>query len=652
MLCKYVLTVNGVPYDISKSCIKNWDDIKYTLKRTELAGVVRTFTSKFEFIELAYDLLLSEYLKKELKSDASITVYSLDNNHEYSHELFNCQLDYSTLSYDSYSLSINSIDDSLDSLLKAKKSTQYEIPVAEIKSDKSLYYDRILIFNSVKFNVYDKDYGSHDQVPAEGNEVVISYNGTETDSNIKLPLIDGDKSEMYNSSNITLLDNMLPENYGAIMKFNASMEVEITVDFHVKRSSNSAFSLNAVIIEGSLQHNFSIFYSGNGYEFDVKKTFKIPSYYAAGGNMLAITFTRDPYRTSFLKISNFKEFSVKYSSVDKPVSVDVITPINLLKGLVKNINEENRNITCEIASNVDKRLDMCLIVAAESLRGIIDAKIYTSYKKFQEWMEVEFGFVPQIDGNILRFIHRDSLFKKNIVRDLGRNHSEFKYSVDESKIYSSVSVGYEKQDYDNINGRDEFRFTAEYTSGINIVSNKLELISPYRADVYGIEFLVQERGKDTTDNASDNDVFFVGAKYDSTKDKFILVRDGYLVDGVLNSTMMFNAMYWQKAMLHANRNFLGIFTNRLKFACADGNSDVSVNSVSLKDDYVINGRLVTCGCVNVETSDYEILEDNDGIITLEDNGLLYSCYLQNIDVCIGRIDGSKYKLNVKSISKK
>ena len=51
-----------------------------------------------------------------------------------------------------------------------------------------------------------------------------------------------------------------------------------------------------------------------------------------------------------------------------------------------------------------------------------------------------------------------------------------------------------------MNGRDEFRFTTEYTTGIDITDNVLELISPYRADVYGIEFLSQKRGQDTTDS--------------------------------------------------------------------------------------------------------------------------------------------------------
>ena len=153
MLCKYVLTVAGVSYDIPISCLRNWDDIKYSLKRSELAGVVRTFTSKFEFIDLAYDLLLEEYLKNEFNSNASVTVLGIDNNHIYSNELFTCQLDFSTFSHDGYVVSINSIDDSIDSLLKARKSTQYEIPVSEIKSDKVLSYDRISIFNSVKYSL-------------------------------------------------------------------------------------------------------------------------------------------------------------------------------------------------------------------------------------------------------------------------------------------------------------------------------------------------------------------------------------------------------------------------------------------------------------------------------------------------------------------
>ena len=651
MLCKYTLSVNGVSYDIPISCLRNWEDIKYSLKRSELAGVVRAFTSKFEFIDFAYDLLLEEYLKNEFNSNASITVFGIDNNHIFTNKLFTCQLDFSTFSHDGHVVSINSIDDSIESLIKASKSTQYEIPVSELKSDKVLYYDRISIFNSVKYYAYDKDFGSKEPVAPQNDEVVINYNGQNTGSYIIFPLIDGDKSEMYNGSIITLLDNFDPNNYGGLIKFNASTEVEVKMNFHVVRSSSSNFAIRVVIIEGSLSTTIGRFYSGYGNEFDVNYTVKVSRSYACAGNLLRIDFSADPYTSSYLKISKFKELSIKYSSIDNPVSIDVIPPINLLKGLIKSINTENRDISCEVEAGIDSRLDMALILAAESVRGIPDAKIYTSYNKFVDWMEAVFGFVQKIDGNTVRFVHRDSLFKREIIKEIGTNYSGFSYSVDESRIYSSVSVGYEKQEYDNINGRDEFRFTTEYTSGINVTSNKLELISPYRADVYGIEFLVQERGKDTTDNKSDNDVFFVGADYDSATDKYVLVRTGYDVTGVLNSILMFNSMYWQRAMLEANKKFLGVFTNKLKFASSEGNSDVAVNAITLKDDFIISERLATCGVVSLETPECDIPMKSDGIITVEEGDYLYAGYYENVDVCIGRADGSKYKLIVQSIFK-
>ena len=89
----------------------------------------------------------------------------------------------------------------------------------------------------------------------------------------------------------------------------------------------------------------------------------------------------------------------------------------------------------------------------------------------------------------------------------------------------------------------EFRFTTEYSTGITITDNVYELISPYRADAYGIEFLVQKRGKDTTDDESDNDVFFVGANL--TGKEYKLIRTGWDVSGVLDPKTMFNSMYWQ-----------------------------------------------------------------------------------------------------------
>jgi hypothetical protein len=81
MLCKYVLTVAGTMHELPKSCIRNWDEIKRTLKRDGFGGVIRTFTSKFEFVGEAYELLLNEWVEKYLFADAQIAIYEITNQH-------------------------------------------------------------------------------------------------------------------------------------------------------------------------------------------------------------------------------------------------------------------------------------------------------------------------------------------------------------------------------------------------------------------------------------------------------------------------------------------------------------------------------------------------------------------------------------------
>ena len=214
------------------------------------------------------------------------------------------------------------------------------------------------------------------------------------------------------------------------------------------------------------------------------------------------------YESKFAELYFTKlDVTMTFPSKGLPISIDTIKPITILNRLLKSMNEGKDGILGEIASGVDSRLDDSLILAAESIRGIPEAKLYTSYTKFVNWMEAEFGFVQVIKGNTVLFVHRDDLFSNNNAKDLGSDFSDFEYKVEESRMYSRVKVGYDKQDYENTNGRDEFRFTTEYSTGITITDNVYELISPYRADAYGIEFLVQKRGKDTTDDESDNDVF-------------------------------------------------------------------------------------------------------------------------------------------------
>lgn len=630
MLCKYVLIINGVSHEIPKSCIQNWDDIKFSRKRSGLEGITRTFTSKFQFVGTAYNLLLNEYLSKYLASSASITVYTINNNHTYD-ELFSCNLDFGTFSYDGKSISINSIDNSVASLIKANKSTQYEYSVNEIKAEYQLYYDRLDMKNILNFTFGD----TYVVNPFELADVYISSYSNEIFKGGYLEYDKGEKSVVAD-----LLD--VPESgIAAYLEMDVEYENSGEADYATFTLS-SCGNIDAVnIVKGEsktikLRINIS------------KASFN--SYDQRRLIFFSIKLQASKATYAKINVKKIKEFKVTYSAISAPINVDVITPTKVLNCLLRSINGGKEGIIGKIASNYDSRLDNCFIVAAESIRGIPDAKIYTSYTKFVDWMESVFGYVPVINDNKVEFVHRDTLFSDSIAKDLGTNHSEFTYSVDEKFIYSSVRIGYDKQDYDSINGRDEFRFTAEFMTGIDITDNKLELISPYRADAYGIEFLAQKRGKDTTDNESDNDVFFVCAEESKNDFNYKLIRNGWKINGVLNPDKMFNVMYNQRAMLLANSKYIGISVDKLEFTSSDGNGDVVINDEKLTDDFIISDCLVTCANVSFKTYINDIpLVDNE-IIKIVKDGLIYEGYIKDVSSLIEKFDGVTYKLFVRSIT--
>lgn len=635
MLCKYVLTVDSISYDIPKSCIQNWDEIKFSRKRSGLEGITRTFTSKFQFVGEAYDLILEEYLSKYLASNASISVYTITDSHTYD-EFFSCRLDFGSLTYDGNTVSINSIDDSVANIIKANKGTQYEYSVDELKDEARLYYDRLSYVGSATYYCGGRTLES-------GSILVDAVSGS--DHYMTIPMYIG-SSEIVPGSGIEVKDVGASGNLESCLIYTekaTSVKISIKGSYSWDGASLSA-DMQLKTKSGTLLKEWKGGWGGESISvnWDGEVTLS-----ANDGIILLAA-----YNTKFaLYYFSSLKITMEFPSIGLPIDIDAIKPVTILKRLLKSMNGGNDGIDGEISSGIDERLDNCVILTAESIRGIPKAKLYTSYTKFVNWMEAEFGFVPVINGRVVSFRHRNNLFGENNVKDFRGNIADFEYKIEESRIYSRVRVGYDKQEYESMNGRDEFRFTTEYTTGVDITDNVLEFISPYRADAYGIEFLAQNRGKDTTDDESDNDVFFVGATLSPNDKKYKLIRTGWNVDGVLSPDTMFNTMYWQGAMLQANAGYIGMFTNKLSYSSSDGNSDVVVNGIEMKDDFRIESGIITCGDVSFKTFDEEIPPTDDETIKILKDGLVYEGYIKEVSSVVERNEGVKYDLFVCSITK-
>lgn len=642
------LLVGGNVHDVTNDLV-NWDDVEMSFKRNDYDGVVRSFSTKFEFSGGAYSLLLREYQSNYLKSSATIVFY-VRNNSWLLNEKFRCALDYSTFTYTDISCEINAVDNSLASLIKAKKGTQYEYLVSELKEAEPLYYDRLEMSSNIEWVIGGEVSDDADWV----------YNTYDNVGNSIVPLYIKGTPEIAVKNKVEVTDVSIPPSGEPVpipslwfFRNISSLPLHISVDFStgvtVEKLTDDASA--TLIVEQR--------YGSGG-----DRTLLEQQLSGISGAIQPVSIHRDDY-TMFIdgylifRISikgkikigmRNNPFKITFKAIDTPVDINVIKPTTLLNRLLKSINGGNEGVTGEIsipAGDAYKGGKNAMIAPAESIRGIPNAKIYTSYTKFANWMSSVFGFVPVIGDNKVTFVHRDVLFQDKLVKDLKDDTVDLNYNVSSSMIYSRLKVGYDKQDYDSVNGRDEFHFTNEYTTGITLTENAKELISPYRADAYGIEFLAAKRGEDTTDNDSDSDIFFVGAALEGGKYK--LVRSGYTISGVISPSTMFNAMYSQRYMIEANARYLAAFAEQLSFTSSDGNSDVEINGVRETNDIALGNRLFTVGELSVETGDQGTPSDLSGYIRIEKNGNVYKGYVKSVSYNHGKAKPVKYSLIVKSV---
>ena len=81
-------------------------------------------------------------------------------------------------------------------------------------------------------------------------------------------------------------------------------------------------------------------------------------------------------------------------------------------------------------------------------------------------------------------------------------------TVDESRIYSQINIGYEKWESEEFNGLDEINTNRTYRTVLNSVKNTLTKISSFITSGYALE-ITRRTGTNSNDWRFDNDIFLV-----------------------------------------------------------------------------------------------------------------------------------------------
>lgn len=509
---------------------------------------------------------------------------------------------------------------------------------------------------------------------------------------------------------------------------------------------------------------------GSGQKFALFYTAKIVN--TSGMSM------RTPYFPIYSKITT------RWESKAKAIDIDAIRPAELLTSILSKIGDGRFNIIPHL-SQYDSRLAKTYLLAAESIRNIAGAKIYSSFNDFCDWMETVFGYVYTLDnpipaqyaggiqefsgieddchfdvgdihgvvvdgycpdgyygeppffvrshncfcvwdnhetGNVytrwkeshlyndengearadvifdnrtryyvkssndlveftgdvkaasritqaIHFLHRSELFQNEEQEITFAEANELQSKVNSSMLYSIVEVGYEKQDYETECGRDEWNFMNYYNTGIDVTEKKLTLQSKYRADCYGLEFLSQERSKDSTDNKSDNTIFFVycqpeiqietdestssrgeeGGEDSIVRVRLKIVRNAK-ISGALSDSV-FNGEFSPYYCLKANEGYISAMAPNvtLQFASSDGNSDIVIDGVKTTANIALSNRLFSEVELKFVATDLEQAVDFSKLMRVVKNGLVYSGFLKESERCYARPSEVDYTLIVKSI---
>ncbi len=725
MLTKYILTIGSTEHEIPDECLKNWDEIAFSLKRTDYSGVMRSFSTEFVFVGDIKDLLWDLYLTDGFLASASVAVYTITNTHEWEKQ-YEADLDFSTIAIEDGAMSINALDSALASKLKSKKSQKYEYDVSDFSVTR-LNMNRILMRNNGLYSfmhtdnptgdvttllnesgstIISKEYvelssevrGSDavpDELPAQeffakvvksGINVALQMKGYvrcyfcpyTKDSSIQLlthpdvdvsylrvktieeaqgggnqrtivgTLISDDiQSKNIHGSNMNILVNTIKENvFSSLNDLKSAAEA--------RWGSNMGSEFNGVFGVVGPRDNpcYSEYWQQNEiYEFQNGRWVyrgHAESYYqdrdirsfGTGGWFGSVTVNvPSGHDNTYIGLVLEGKMFFQYGSltvdwndpIKETVSCRGISPQELAQKLVDSIAGEGFSVS--IAEDNAGLLSKTLIVPGEELRRISNAKIYTTFGNFADWMEAVFGYTYRTVGNELQFVHRSAVFVDEVAKTI-ENFRDFKFEIVDDLIYSQVEAGYSKKEYGEIDGRLETNFTNYYTTGYELTDKKCSLISKYRADSYGVEFTIRKGESDTKDDKADEDVFFV---------RFVEASGG--VNNYLPAGMSY---YAPSVCANNNQAFIAVPGNgkavTLTMTSSDGNN-------GLTDITIPAGTaLFTAAELEFTTEDMELPSDLNALVQIDHNGYRYTGYIKEAEARFGRLNGVDYKLIVKEIT--
>lgn len=493
---QYTLVIPSVDSYVLTNAPKGWEDnTEVSHKRSaESAGQIRSLTVPLIFTTEGALILRNQYYQFFAQSNVFIQIDKL-NTSTYQYELaYYGKLNFAKCRDEDDYFTIPATEAGIATKIKAFENTQFEFPV-DVPEAIIITLTPLTLVESADLIFTPSEL---DQQPGFTglsivNNEIKSVNQSVQDVEYMTALTpDFSTSDrwVYNAQVANTVKISIENADGAIQSFGtAGNQFRLQL---VKQDGTVVYTF----YDRTISNNFEAFLINGSVDVSLSIGEKLFLYQRTGGTLNSNVGWN--WVSGTLKLS--------YSTQSPATTCKALRPKYLLAQLLKKMNG---GFDVPLTSSLLDAWKQLTITSGDAIRQIDGAKVKTSFNDFFKSISAVTCAGHAVENSVVTMEQRQSYFR--MVKTLSMLDSkDVSTETAEDLLFNTIKVGYPDQTYDEVNGKEEINSQQNYVIDSTGVVRELDLMSIYRADAYGIEFLrINLEGKSTTDSDSDNDVFFV-----------------------------------------------------------------------------------------------------------------------------------------------
>lgn len=504
-----VVTSLNSPYALPNAPDGN-QEISIGWERSETyKGNVRNFSLSLGYVTDGYKILANDFIKFGIDRELWLLVkrltYEWDDNvfKEYYKQLYKGQFDFSTSEIDkgNFRFNINMMEGGLHRFLKARETTEYELPfdldAKNVRMDGMFItgeFRWILPHDTFQLEKYPALYPLSNDNPIPGLSIF------EVQKNNAAAPITSDTLEYFAQTTQDIAGVRLTGTLVNITYSFGNLEAELVI-------FNTESQTERLVIDLAPADPYP-----QNTNLQIDQTFDLLK-----GDRLFLRVGDAP-----LGVMEIQESFLTLSAKSKPLPsvISGFTLYDVGRKLTEKITGNADDFDSTLLANLVSEIGYDIILTSgDGVRGITGAALKTSWRDYYKFCDTVLMTRMNITDKI-RIENRITAYQPPSVKaavSIG-TIKNLKVTPAIDQMYTSIKVGHQDQDVNDTNGKFDFNGWMVFTTPIKAIPDRqMDLQSPYKASPYEIEQTrANYEGKTTTDKETDNDVFALAVIPDAT----------------------------------------------------------------------------------------------------------------------------------------